>query len=154
MLLQAGLLLLGLLARLYWPGLLPLVPGLLLGALGLAAVCHRRLRPLGFLLLGAGLGQSAIHSHYQAMQRLEERYLVTAQVTGIPRVTAASTQFDAQLRFPRDARRLPQRARLSWPGPAGRAVQAGDHWQLAVRLRPPREPYNPGGSGPGTQLPA
>ena len=144
MLVQAGLLLLGLLARLYWPGLLWPVTGLLLGVLGLAAVCDRRLRLLGFLLLGGALGQSAIQSHYQAIQRLEERYLVVAEVTGIPRVTAASTQFDALLGFPRDARRLPQRARLSWPGPAGRSVRAGDHWQLAVRLRPPREPYNPG----------
>ena len=144
MLFQAGSLLVGLLARLYWPGLLWPGTGLLLGALGLAAVSHRGLRLLGFLLLGGALGQSAIQAHYQAIQRLEERYLVVAEVTGIPRVTASSTQFDAQLRFPRDASRLPQQARLSWPGPGGRVVRAGEQWQLAVRLRPPREPYNPG----------
>ena len=127
MLFQAGSLLVGLLARLYWPGLLGPGTGLLLGALGLAAVSHRGLRLLGFLLLGGALGQSAIQAHYQAIQRLEERYLVVAEVTGIPRVTASSTQFDAQLRFPRDASRLPQQARLSWPGPGGRVVRAGEH---------------------------
>ena len=144
MLWQAALFVAGNLGRLAWPGLLPewVAPGLAAAALGLLWL--RRGRALAFCLAGLCAAQWAVESHRAALQPVEERLIADVEVAGIPQVGGAAVRFDARLRFPRDPARATQFARLSWPGAAGRALRAGERWQLLLRLRPPRGTHNPG----------
>lgn len=97
----------------------------------------RPMRAAGLLLLGLAWAQASVQSHVSGLQRIEERVLAHAQLTGIPQLGGRVTRVDALLSFPREPQRRPQRARLTWSGATGRTLHAGETWQVLLRLRPP-----------------
>ena len=121
---------------------LPLWVTGLSGLLAAAGLCLRPVRLLGCGLLGFAVAQAALYAHGAAVQRVDERLLVQARIVSIAQVSGLATRFDAQLQFPRDPQRPGLRARISWPGAGGRAVHAGERWQLLLRLRPPQATLN------------
>jgi len=113
----------------------------------------RAARILGALLLGAGL--AGLHAAYslslQLPASLEKRdAVVSGRIVSLPEHEPRRTRF--LFRVDRDAMTpLPLRGRLlrlAWydEAPTARkALQAGQRWQLPVRLRAPRGLRNPGG---------
>ena len=144
MLWQAALFVAGDLARLAWPGWLAAGAGVAAGAAALALLCGARSRAAAFCLLGFAVAETALQTHRAGLQQAEERLIADVEVLGIPQVDAEAVRFDAQVRAVREPSRAVQQVRLSWPGAAGRAIHAGEHWQLLLRLRPPRGLHNPG----------
>ena len=142
MLWQAVWVLCGVLLRLVLQPPLPLWVTGLSGLLAAAGLCLRPVRLLGCGLLGFAVAQAALYAHGAAVQRVDERLLVQARIVSIAQVSGLATRFDAQLQFPRDPQRPGLRARISWPGAGGRAVHAGERWQLLLRLRPPQATLN------------
>ena len=112
------------------------------GLLAVAGLVRRRLRVVAFGLLGFAIAQGALHAHGAAVQQVDERVLVQADVISIAQVAGRATRFDAQLQFPREPQRRTLTARISWPGAGGRGVHAGERWQLLLRLRPPQATLN------------
>ncbi|HEB82207.1 MAG TPA: DNA internalization-related competence protein ComEC/Rec2, partial [Gammaproteobacteria bacterium] len=109
------------------------------------------------LLIIAGFIYSSLWAGKHLGHRLDESMagrdmLLTGRVVGIPVQSGAVQRFelmpenfisvDAASDMPGHKRRL-RKIRLSWY--YGRAVQAGEHWQLRVRLKPPHGFLNPGG---------
>lgn len=99
---------------------------------------------LGFLwaLLHAQLWQS---------QRLPAAFagrdlIIDGYIASIPDTYPDSTRFEFDVLTVRDPAQaqVPRRVRLSWRQAEHEKLQAGDHWQLTVRLKQPRGFYNPG----------
>ncbi|WMJ68621.1 DNA internalization-related competence protein ComEC/Rec2 [Stenotrophomonas sp. 24(2023)] len=146
------------------PWLLPWPAGAGLVLAGLPGMClHWRGRWLGAALFG--LGWATVHAHMALQAQLPagdppRNVQVIGQVMDLPRHGPQHSRF--LLRVIRcDA--LPalqgRRLQVSWhdlshgarggsagdPSAARRTVDAGAHWQLPLRVRPPRGRINPGG---------
>lgn len=166
---MAGALLAGLLLALALPRLPPvflLWAVLGVGLLGLwrlpAAWRHAAMLCVGFAWLG-------LHGHWRMAQWLAPSWqgqvlTLPGQVLSLPEHQVRRTRFDFRVD---DAAPVPEalrgkRLRVSWYAPHGQeaeaqpsprhAVQAGERWQLAVRLAPVRGLRNPGGFDAERQL--
>ncbi len=142
--------------------LLPALParGGLLAALALGVACWARGgagRLAGALLLGVGWAglQAGWALSAQLPARAQARdWRVEGRVIGLPQVEARRTRFDFLADACPAGPEVPcgRRLQLAWydetdaaaPGPRAR-LQAGQRWQLLVRLRAPRGLVNPGG---------
>jgi competence protein ComEC len=131
---------------------LPLWSILLLPLLMLFPLRKRYLRVLVWMVAGL------LFSLYFAQQRLAERLPVELAGVDVNIVgTVASipqTGEGAELRFrfavesaqyQGEDRALPRLIRLNWYHHKGAPPQAGEQWQLKVRLKPPHGSFNPGG---------
>ena len=109
----------------------------------LALMFVRRLRPLGFFLVGVALFASAAHDVVDsrlAPQLAGDSILTRVRVVDFPRRTAQSVSFVA---VPVENPRLPARIRVSWFNPPV-TIYLGDIWRFELRLRRPRGTSNPG----------
>jgi competence protein ComEC len=120
----------------------PFLPGPLLLALALggprAAVV---VLVVGRVVAAAGAGVAAVLP--EELTRAD--VLVTGRVADFPRAAPGRIQFPLDVtstdgRAPRLRRIL-----VSWYEPAGELPAPGEHWQLLLRLKPPRGLANPGG---------
>lgn len=157
----AAALVLGALACTQLPQLLPPLPAALLaGSAALGWGLPWRGRVLAAALFG--LAWATCHGHVTLQQQLPagmpaRDVLVRGRIVDLPRVEPGATRFPFQVSH---AEGLPElRGRLlqvSWPDrhrrgaepavDAGRdQLHAGAHWQLTLRVRPPRSGINPGG---------
>jgi competence protein ComEC len=118
--------------------------------LALAAWIHRPVRAPA--LLGCGFLWALLHAHWLLESRLPralegKALVVVGAVVGLPRVDADRTRFDFDVDSAlRDghAVEISGRLRLSWYDGAP-ALEPGERWRLAVRLKRPRGLVNPGG---------
>ena len=135
--LAAGLLLLR-----FVPQLPPLSTLPLLWLTGLALL-PLRWRALGCFL--CGFGWACLCAHWALEDRLPAEldgrtFWLEGQVAGLPEISSAVVRFELVDVSSRHAG-LPSRVRLAWYG--GPAVQAGERWRLAARLKRPRGLVNP-----------
>ena len=142
--------------------LLPVLParGWLLAVLALGVACWARDgagRLAGALLVGVGWAglQAGWALSAQLPARAQARdWRIAGRVIGLPQVEARRTRFDFLADGCPAGPEVPcgRRLQLAWydetdavaPGPRAR-LQAGQRWQLLVRLRAPRGLVNPGG---------
>ncbi len=112
---------------------------------GLLLLPQRRLRLLA--LLGAGLGwacycgQQAVDGWLE-QSRAGQTFWVEGRISGLPEQQGTVWRFELDQLESRHAG-LPERVRLAWYG--GPGLRTGEHWRLAVRLKPPRGLVNPAG---------
>jgi len=133
---------LGLLALRFFPALPPVGLWLLLPAVGLMLLPFRTY-PVAFFLFGlswAGAqAQWALDDRLRANLDGETRW-VEGRVVGLPQQNDAAVRFELA-----DARSrhgsVPQRMRLAWYG--GPAINSGERWRLAVKLKRPAGLLNP-----------
>lgn len=102
------------------------------------------LRCLSVLLFGVALAN--LHGDWALSQRLSDSTEATiiGQVEGLPLKDEDSVRFEFHINESPNKKLIGKKVRLSWYGEAP-GLQAGSHWQLDVRLRPPRGLLNPGG---------
>ncbi|MFT4248491.1 MAG: DNA internalization-related competence protein ComEC/Rec2 [Pseudomonas sp.] len=151
-------LLVGVVAALWWPGLLPRWGYAVAFALVLPIVrLRRRGMPLAALLVGFGLaGLQAAHVLAGQLPTTWEgrEVIVQGRIEGLPQPEPRRTRFVLKVD---DAATQPallrgRRVQVSWyddfaaraPGPRS-ALRAGAQWRLSLRLRAPRGLSNPGG---------
>ncbi len=137
------------------PHLPPRAVSALLLAVGFLIVSRRGwLRVLGACVFGIGLAgwQADAALRAQLPTALEGRALeLQGRIVGLPLHEPRRTRFEFVID---DTDAAPsslrgRRVRIAWHGDDLRArslLQAGSHWQLPLRLRPPRGLRNPGGS--------
>ena len=124
---------------------IPSWPWLLLAGLAGLGLLRTLLYPLGWMLLGFTW---ACLSAGQALEQrlapeLDGRTLwLEGRVAGLPQQREGIWRFELQDVQARRAQ-LPARLRVAWH--AGPAVQAGEYWRLAVKLKRPRGQLNPQG---------
>lgn len=135
---------LGLLALRFLPALPPAGLWLLLPVAGLMLLPFRTF-PLAFLLFGfswAGANAQWALDDRLALDLDGETRWVEGRVTGLPQQAEGVVRFeltDSQSR----RTQLPRRLRLAWYG--GPAVNSGERWRLAVKLKRPAGLLNPHG---------
>lgn len=157
----AAALVLGALACVVSPRLLPLWSSAVLAVLSVMGwVLPWRGRVLAATLFG--LAWTSCHGHWALQRQLPagsqaQDVVVRGRIVDLPRHGPASSR--AQLRVDHAAGLPSLRGRhlqLSWHDPPRRPtnaavdegrhrLRAGAHWQLSLRLRPPRSRINPGG---------
>ncbi|HWT69513.1 MAG TPA: DNA internalization-related competence protein ComEC/Rec2 [Pseudomonas sp.] len=133
---------LGLLALRFFPALPPVGLWLLLPVVGLMLLPFRTY-PVAFFLFGlswaGSQAQWAMDDRLRANLDGETRW-VEGRVVGLPQQNDAAVRFELA-----DARSrhgsVPQRMRLAWYG--GPAVNSGERWRLAVKLKRPAGLLNP-----------
>ena len=135
--LAAGLLLLRLLPQLPPQWMLPV---LFAAGLGLLPF---RWRALGCFL--CGFSWACLSAHWVLSDRLAtdldgRTFWLEGQVTGLPHVDGGVVRFEL-VEITSRHRGLPSRMRLAWYG--GPAMQAGERWRLAAKLKKPRGLVNP-----------
>ena len=112
--------------------------------IGMAAIGHRILRPLG--VFACGFAVMGLSASWQLADRLDpglsgEKIGFSAQIDSFPERDGVAVRFIVR---PLHEPRLPQRIRLSWY--EFNALPAfGETWRLQVRLRRPRGFANPDG---------
>lgn len=92
-----------------------------------------------------------LHAHLWQSQRLPAAFagrdlIIDGYIASIPDTFPDTTRFEFDVitvSEPVQAT-IPKRLRLSWRQTENEKLQAGDHWQLTVRLKQPRGFYNPG----------
>ncbi|MEO7773331.1 MAG: DNA internalization-related competence protein ComEC/Rec2 [Steroidobacteraceae bacterium] len=139
-------LLAGVLAVLLAPGLATTAGLVAIACAGCVALTRRRVHWLAFFCAGFLCCHASAAPQLAQRQQLDERRLLAVRIASIPVREADLLRFDAELRDPRE--HMPaQRARVVWRlrDPARQTVpEAGDVWQLALKVRPPRAAVNPG----------
>lgn len=102
------------------------------------------IRCLSVFLFGVALAN--LHADWALSQRLAAmtEATISGQVIGLPIHDEESVRFEFQVDESPDRKLVGKKIRLSWYGDAD-GLQAGSHWKLEVRLRPPRGLLNPGG---------
>jgi competence protein ComEC len=142
----AGLQYFSFLPAIFWVSFLPLLllAGWLNPAVKLLAICL------------AGFLWALLHAHDYAKQVLPEHLAgqtiqVEGQIIGIPRrdgrvqrFMLRVTSFNLQESVRPGIHSLPEKLKLSWYGGKQR-LQAGQHWRLMLRLKPPHGFINAGG---------
>jgi competence protein ComEC len=145
-----------------WP--LAAYGGALAMGMALALVAWRAARWRGWplwlvagLLVGAGLtgSRAAVYAAHSLPAEIEGRDItVTGRIASLPQTTAVGLRFGLAVdsaRLDGQPVTLPERLQLSWFGGArsngidAPALQAGERWQLTVRLRQPHGNRNPHG---------
>lgn len=121
--------------------------------IGLGSVLIAVWRPrIGWQLIALWLGFA--YASWQIQTLVDARWpddlagsdtIVLARIVGLPNHQGYRTRFNAELLevSGKSVRSGSSRVRLSWYG-KGRDLQAGDLWQLRLRLKPPRGLSNPG----------
>ncbi|MCF7202279.1 DNA internalization-related competence protein ComEC/Rec2 [Pseudomonas oligotrophica] len=133
----------GLILPRFLPGLPAPAVLVMLGCAALPALCWRRLRAPALLLLGFAWAcwQAHLALADRLPARLDGRALwLEGTVTGLPAVADGVTRFELTEIRSRHAG-LPSRIRLGWY--AGPALQAGERWRVAARLKRPHGLVNP-----------
>lgn len=129
-----------------WPDLLPLWLSVIAAVTGAWYWWKNDnyLRCLSVFLFGVALAN--LHADWALSQRLASitEATISGQVIGLPIQDEESVRFEFRVDESPDSKLVGKKIRLSWYGDV-QGLQAGSHWKLDVRLRPPRGLLNPGG---------
>lgn len=144
--LLAGIFLLQQLKELPTSYLLAFLPAALLG---IFLARGRPYRLLSCCLLG--FLWALLHAQLWQSQQLPAAFagrdlIIDGYIASIPEIYPDTTRFEFEVIHVNDPAQasLPKRVRLSWRQAENEKLQAGDRWQLTVRLKQPRGFYNPG----------
>lgn len=133
------------LPALYWFGLVPFFVSILV-----LPIWQHTLR-YGFLAFLLGFSWSVLHAHVSLSDQLDPSLVkkelrVTGTVEGLPTKRFGNWQFGFRIDTAQlDGKEveLPAKVRLTWYRSRAQ-VNAGDQWQLSVKLKPPAGRLNPG----------
>jgi competence protein ComEC len=99
----------------------------------------------------AGFVWAGVNAHWQLSKQLlpgdiRKDIQVIGHITSLPQYAETRVRFDFQIKeiLTSDTQLARQKIKISWYNFTGTDLNAGDKWQLTIRLKPARNFFNPG----------